>query len=155
MPDSAILDSLKKHNHILDSISRRLDDLSCFFSNDRNLCIETIPDGFMVSGVTIENIYQDGNTNIVKATYKKGAVYPMHSHKNSIEYLIITKGKLVFTLGGKIKTLEKGDYEYIDSGIDHSQTASEDSELFAICVPPEKIYTVEGIKCRIFPEKSS
>lgn len=140
-----VMDNLNIVNGSLDKSTKKLDALRYMFIEKAELM--ATDNGFIANGVETKNLYQDGNANILIGYYKEGTTFVTHCHNDSIEYLIITKGTILIKMGGGIRIMHKGECAAIGIGVEHSVTATEDSELLAICVPPETAYSIGAMTC--------
>ena len=147
MPGGTILESLTKSNGVLDKITKRLDILKNLFENTPVVLIAPQEDGFVLANsIEAHTIYNNGNSSITTGMWKKaGDLWPEHSHKESIEYLIVESGKFMVRIGDIPRVVYKGECVSMQIGVRHSVTALEDnSSMLGICVPPERAYCLEG-----------
>jgi mannose-6-phosphate isomerase-like protein (cupin superfamily) len=136
----------------IDSIERDAYDLiESLFSNPIKLNLKVSYRGFNVENeaIKVTRLYECGDLVIVHASFKKNAIYPYHPHTNSAEHFVCVHGKLqvnikqsnlVGDLETISKTLEPTECMTIPIGLEHSVTALEQSEVVAICIPPEMAY---------------
>lgn len=140
MTPESIVDSLKKSNGLIDRATNRMENLKYLFRSTTS--VEPAKDGFNVQNVSIKTVYQDANTNIVVGKQAGNCVYPTHSHIDSTEYLIVTKGVVLIKINDVPRIMKRGECAAIGVGMDHSVTSLEDSEVIAVCVPPEQAYNI-------------
>lgn len=157
MLGGSIIESLTKNNKTLDGITSRLDSLKILFDSTPVKNIAAKPHGFELS-TTIEasSIFQTKDVTVTEGIWTHaGDFWPDHAHSDSIEYLIITRGKVLLKIEGVPRIMVKGDCASLPIGVRHSVTAIEDdSRILGICVPPELAYCVEDKECQKFPKKS-
>jgi mannose-6-phosphate isomerase-like protein (cupin superfamily) len=107
--------------------------------------------GFNIAddAIKVTRLYECGALVIVYAVFAKDAIYPFHNHDNSAEHFVCVHGKLQvkisqMDLDGNmeeiIKILEPTECMTIPIGLEHSVFALEQSEVVAICIPPELAY---------------
>lgn len=141
-----ILAKMKETNNRLDNVGVRLDILAELFKTNKEV-IGSLEDGFTFGDkVKVVSLFESENVNILHVRCFKGSFYPLHAHKNVVEYLIVTQGEYILKLPeGQTRIITKGQCASIPPNIEHSTVAiSDGAELIAICVPPEKAYNVKG-----------
>lgn len=157
MPDTNILCQLENNNRILDRVTDRLDNLKNLFEDkSENQFIVTV-DGFIYDGsVKAKTVYQTDNVTVTVGEWSlSGDVWPEHKHTESIEYLIVFKGKAILTVGNVNRVMRQGECASLPAGVIHSCTSIEDgTSIVGICIPPEKAYLMETLKCLTSQEKS-
>ena len=79
---------------------------------------------------------------IAEVQLKKGSIVPEHSHENE-QVTWITKGELLFEIGGKEIHVREGEVLVIPSNTPHKATALEDTVDMDIFNPPRKDW-IEG-----------
>ena len=116
------------------------------------LPIKPLPEGFNFGGdqIKVTRLYECGDLVIVLGSFEANSIYPFHTHGNSAEHLVCVKGKLEVkvtqqdldtgALCDTIINLSPTECMTITAGIQHSVYALEQSELVAICIPPELAY---------------
>ena len=114
--------------------------------------IKPLPEGFNFGGEQIKviRLYECGQLVIVLGLFEANSIYPFHTHGTSAEHLVCVKGKLEVTITqqdlstgepyDEIKILEPTGCMTIPVGVQHSVMALEESEVVAICIPPEIAY---------------
>jgi len=140
-----ILENLKKSNAIINKVTKRLDILADLFQLSKDKIIET-PEGFNLNNlIEVKTLFQNGSTTISLGIWKKRNVnWPTHIHKNSIEYLVVIKGKFLLKIDEEVRSMVKGDCASIPLGVKHSCVSLEDdSQIIGICIPPEEAYILE------------
>ena len=78
----------------------------------------------------------------ISTVQKKGDSFDLHSHKDSVEIIILIKGGIAIKFDNKVTHLtEYRESCTIKPGITHSATTTEDNtEFIWITIPPEKQY---------------
>ena len=140
---SDLLEVLVENNGKIDKVNKKLDLFKNLFSMDiKNT--DLMRDNYLsLNNIEIRSIYQDDTLNIVVGLYKfDKTTFHEHVHENSVEYLIVTKGEFLVKFGNNTsRELKRGDLAVIKQNEKHTVIALEDnSEMFAICIPPEKAY---------------
>lgn len=82
----------------------------------------------------IEDLYVGKDYSITRITFKKGAVRGNHYHKKTIQYDIITDGKLRAYRGDYPFTVEKEFTLVHLPNEPHAYKALKDSEMISICI---------------------
>lgn len=157
MQGSSILDVLSANNVTLDKVAQRLDSLRLLFSEAQEEKLTLTVDGFIYSDtVKAKTIYQNEDVTVTIGEWAlNGDVWPEHKHEGSLEYLIVTKGKIILTVGNVTRVMKKGECASLPIGVVHSAAAVEDgTSLIGICIPPEKAYLMETLQCLTSQEKS-
>ncbi|MBN1334024.1 MAG: cupin domain-containing protein [Synergistales bacterium] len=70
-------------------------------------------------------------------TVKPGAASPFHSH-DWPHYVIFLQGKASGNIDGVKVDLEKGDFAYVPSNVEHNFTNSGSEDLTFICIVPTR-----------------
>jgi quercetin dioxygenase-like cupin family protein len=157
MLSGTVLENLNKNNKALDNITTRLDSLKLLFDSTPINNIATKPTGFeLYTTIEAHSIFQTEDVTVTEGIWThSGDFWPDHSHQDSVEYLIITKGKVLLKIEGVPRVMLRGECASIPRGVRHSVTSIDDnSHILGICVPPEMAYFVEDNLCRKFPGKS-
>ena len=144
---SDMLKKLMASNGILDHVSERLESLDKMLTKHDDMT-KIVPKfaGFVYDqNVELATIFQNENVTVSYGIWRKlDAVYPIHSHKESDEYLIVISGSFEIVINGKKTILMRGQGTFVPMGQEHLVTALEaNSEMFGICMPPEKAYLRE------------
>ena len=139
-----ILEKLTKNKKRLDTVNVRLDALKVLYDV---ASVEEHEEGFALdSDILLTNLLSNNKyATVSHVVYKKGNQhYPAHTHEDSVEYLIVTHGKLFIKFQeGSSRIVFKGACCNIPRGHYHSGFALEDgTELVAICIPPEHAYKI-------------
>lgn len=56
--------------------------------------------------------------------------FPSHKHDDLHEILVITEGRGLFTIGGKVYDVKKGDILIYNKGVEHEEISSADNPIF-------------------------
>ena len=141
-----LLENLVESNKRLDNVHLRLAGISSLLG----LALEQVTpldrgayiDGNI--GVDIVTVFQTEESTILYGIWKKAnSCYPDHFHGESLEYLIVDKGRFTVKTAFGFRVLSKGDCMSLPIGVGHSVTSLEDdSRLMAICIPPEPAYKI-------------
>jgi mannose-6-phosphate isomerase-like protein (cupin superfamily) len=141
---SDLLKSLMEYNGRLDDIEKRLGSIdNMLISHDDLKKITPKYAGFVYdNSIEIATIFQNENVTVTYGIWhKKYEYYPLHCHYESNEYLIAVAGSFNTEMGGVTTLLKKGDQMLVPTGKPHVVVSLEDeSEMFGICIPPEKVY---------------
>lgn len=86
------------------------------------------------------DLFKDPNIDISRFFLSSGAIFDNHKHENSIEFMFIYEGELVFMLDEKPFNLKKFDSIFIPVGVPHYGCAKQNTWLVNILSPPEKIF---------------
>ena len=144
-----VLDKLRESNLKIDVVNERLDALSLMLVNSSDLKYMTPKyAGFIYdNSIDITTMFQSNTTTITLGVWhKKSQIYPEHSHKDSIEYLICLNGSFSVKFSFCNRIVKKGECVSLPVNVIHSCTSLEDeSEMLAICIPPEKAYLINGV----------
>ncbi len=93
----------------------------------------------LIEGVEQKTLAYAKKTLMSEFVLKKGSVVPTHKHPyEQTGYLV--EGKMILTIEGKEHLAEKGDSWCIESNIEHSAEALEDSLAIEVFSPPRKDY---------------
>ena len=91
------------------------------------------------SGWTLEPLYskEDCDLGFVHIDKVEAGRCPDHVHEESIEYLIVLNGEILFNLEGRdLRTVRKGEIATVPAGISHhSKPLTDDTKMVYICVP--------------------
>jgi len=139
----SIMDNLKTTNKRIDRVNTRLDTIKILYAMSNGSIVETIDGVLLNEDINISDLLSNRHVSVTHVVYKKGNKhYPAHCHEKSVEYLIVTKGKLFIRFQeGFSRVVLRGECVAIPIGCSHSGYALEDgTELIAICVPPEPAY---------------
>ena len=136
---------LREHGSRVDNVAEKAEAINCMFGcKTENITPRYGGFGIANGAVEILTVFQTEDITVTRGVWaKKGDAFPIHCHKESIEYLIVTKGKFCvkFNDGVGSRILGRGECASIPLGMQHSSIAMEDgSEMFAVCVPPERAY---------------
>ena len=130
----------------IDKVGERMDALKEMFHVDPSE-ISQIDKGFIISNkVILETVFEDETTNIqcLKHIFRD-TLYPTHFHADSLQYIIVTKGKFYVKIDKGMRIMERGDCASVKKGVAHSLLALvDDSEVVSVCIPPEKAYEIKG-----------
>lgn len=147
---SEILDKMATINKKYDSSLTRLDAIRKLFLHPLELDdISYMKKGFIYSGdIEINTIYQDNHSTITLGLFRKrDSLYPYHVHSDSVEYLIIARGKFVIKFDDGVVFKTVGECMSVPQGIRHSCMSLEDDSLvIGLCIPPEDAYKIEECK---------
>lgn len=139
------LAKLRESNLKIDAVNKRLDALGHMLVNS-SILTKFIPKfagfDFAEHSIEVTTIFQTENITVTLGIYHiKDVEYPEHCHKESVEYLIVMKGSFLIKFGRGSRIVAKGECVSLNIGCLHTCTALEnESEILAICVPPEKAY---------------
>ena len=140
------LAKLRESNLKIDAVNKRLDALGHMLVNSA-VIKKFVPKfagfNFADNSIEVTTVFQTDNVTVTLGIYhKKNIEYPEHCHKDSVEYLIPMKGSFLVKFDNKnTATISKGENVLMQIGCLHTCTALEDeSELLAICIPPEVAY---------------
>lgn len=93
------------------------------------------------NNIVLKNIYSNGSSVSVVKFPAKNSVYPIHCHRDTVEYLICTKGSFGIIFGNGYRILKYKECASIPENMLHSITALEENcEMLAICIPFEEAY---------------
>jgi quercetin dioxygenase-like cupin family protein len=140
------LAKLRESNLKIDAVNKRLDALGHMLVNS-SAVTKFIPKfagfDFAEHSIEVTTVFQTENITVTLGIYHiKNVEYPEHCHKESIEYLIVMKGVFLIKFGKGSRIISKGECVSLDIDCLHTCTALEnESEIIAICVPPELAYT--------------
>lgn len=157
MREGMILERLNTNNRILDVVNKRLDNIKTLFDGVPAEDFTPTMDGFVYSEtVKAKTIFQTDDTTVTVGEWtKNGDLWPDHSHKDSVEYLIVIRGTFLLKIDEIPRIMKKGECASLPVGVKHSCTSLEDgSSIIGICIPPEKAYLVETLQCLTSQEKS-
>ena len=64
---------------------------------------------------------------------------PDHIHENSIEYLIVVRGSILFNVGGRdLRVIKEGEIGVVPANqVHHSKPLTDDTKLVYVCVPKD------------------
>ena len=139
------LAKLRESNLKIDAVNKRLDALGQMLVNS-SIVRKFVPKfagfNFADDSIEVTTVFQTDNVTVTLGIYhKKNIEYPEHCHNESIEYLIPMKGKFLVKFDGLQAIISKGENVRLEIKCIHTCVALEDeSELLAICIPPEKAY---------------
>jgi quercetin dioxygenase-like cupin family protein len=144
---SELLKKLMESNEIIDNVTGKLVKIDKMLIDHDNLQ-KIVPKyaGFIYDdSVEVVTIFQNDNVTITYGVWrKKDTSYPFHCHNESNEYLIVINGSFNVDLEGENHILTKGQELFVPMNKMHGCTALEiNSEMFGICIPPEKAYLRE------------
>jgi len=84
-------------------------------------------------------LFNSQNTSIQRIEIKAGTIFPRHNHGESVEFLIVVKGRIINTSDNEEKKIiYAGECIRIDKHVSHSVEAKEDTILIAIAIPPSE-----------------
>ena len=137
------IDAIREALDRIDSAVEKMDALQSLF----NAPPKYDEKGVRILGVKLDNVYEDANSTITIAKYNEVTdALPMHIHNNSVQCLMVSKGKFLLKIDSGIRIMQKGDCALIPQGVQHTTAALEkDSEIIGICIPPENAYSVKNI----------
>jgi quercetin dioxygenase-like cupin family protein len=130
---------------MFDNVSLRLDALQSLFKGDRTVKLQLTENGFFTNPtVSLTTILQTSEMTVSLACFaRKGDKYGFHSHVDSLEYLIVSKGTFLIVVAGTPRVMVKGECCSMPKGMLHSGEALEDdTQVLAVCVPPEPAYVI-------------
>jgi mannose-6-phosphate isomerase-like protein (cupin superfamily) len=139
---SRIIEIIKENSKKIEKATNRLDCLATLFNAPESK-FTTKNGGFCYEdNIEASTVFQTEDTTVTLAIWKKAqAVYPVHCHKDSVEYLMVIKGSFLLKFGGAVRIMSKGECASIPAGVDHTVTSLEgDSQMLAVCIPPEIAY---------------
>ena len=145
---SDIIKTLTENSKKLEYVSERLKNLRVMWeATEIANKLKTNKTGFVYDDIEIETVYQDDECTVTYGVFNLvDKVYPTHSHKDSVEYLIVTRGKFAIHFGGGIRIMKRGDCLSLPPNTPHNNIALEtNSKIFGFCIPPEKAYLMEEL----------
>ena len=86
------------------------------------------------------NLYNNGEIAVQRTFLSKGTIFPEHIHSDSVEIIIIYKGKGRCNINGVSKEFGVGEYCFVDTGLPHSWEILEDTWLIGITIPATEGY---------------
>lgn len=93
------------------------------------------------SGWTLDPLYSNGDCDIgfVHIDSVDAGRCPDHVHENSIEYLIVLNGEILFNVDGRdLRIIRTGEIGVVPTGATHhSKPLTDDTRLVYICVPKD------------------
>ena len=91
------------------------------------------------SGWTLEPLYsgEDCDIGFVRIDKVEAGRCPDHIHEDSVEYLIVLRGEILFNVEGRdLRTVREGEVAVVQAGLTHhSKPLTDDTKLAYICVP--------------------
>ncbi len=112
-----------------------LSELTEKLTRDNETLIYNIDSGSAVGG----GLYKDACIAIQRAYMPKGSHFDSHAHEGQ-EWIIISKGRAVFTDSTGDHELSAGGFIHFPAGEKHSLRTLEDTYMYGITVPSEEAY---------------
>ena len=93
------------------------------------------------SGWTLEPLSSDKECDIgfVRIESVESGRCPDHVHEDSIEYLIVVRGAILFNIEGRdVRTVHEGEVCVVPPGaVHHSKPLEDDTKMVYVCVPKD------------------
>lgn len=93
--------------------------------------------------LVVETVYDDEASMVVIEHGQKGAWFPLHLHKNCIQFLICVRGKFAIRVPSDdiLRVIKPKDCFKVDENSAHSvHCLEDDSKLIGVVVPAEPMY---------------
>jgi len=93
------------------------------------------------SGWTLEPLYsgEECDMGFVRIDKVEAGRCPDHIHEESVEYLVVLRGEILFSAGGRdLRVVREGEMAKVNAGeVHNSKPLVDDTKLAYICVPKD------------------
>jgi len=79
--------------------------------------------------------FDSAGATVTRYRFEAGARFPLHRHGQE-QLTMITRGRVIFTVGGRPYELGCGDWSVVPGGVEHGlQAGDQGAEFLAVVVP--------------------